>query len=155
MWKHVQYHVLVSHQPRVMPQFRVGRRTGYEDKQRKSSSFQMQLLLNVFIKVVVNDNSHKMYMLLAHVRSWCRAHFIFADLAVFLFYFPLYIIYTYITRYMLYTYIYIIYILLYIVYTGWNDKIVALEKTTWLQFRLMNNSFLSFFSFFFLLQTIY
>ena len=34
-------------------------------------------------------------------------------------------------------------------YTGWNDKIVALEKTIWFHFRLMKTSFL------FLLQTIY
>ena len=33
--------------------------------------------------------------------------------------------------------------------TGWNDKIVALEKTTWFHFRLMKTSFL------FLLPTIY
>ena len=32
--------------------------------------------------------------------------------------------------------------------TGWNDKIVALEKT-WFHFRLMKTSFLFFFSFFF------
>ena len=32
---------------------------------------------------------------------------------------------------------------------GWNDKIVALEKTTWFYFRLMKTDFL------FLLQTIY
>ena len=32
--------------------------------------------------------------------------------------------------------------------TGWNDKIVALEKTTWFQFRLMKTVFL------FLFQTI-
>ena len=41
-----------------------------------------------------------------------------------------------------------IYIYIYI-YTGWNDKIVALEKMTWFHFRLMKTSFL------FLLQTIY
>ena len=35
------------------------------------------------------------------------------------------------------------------VYTGWNDKIVALEKTTWFHFHLMKTSFLV------LLQTIY
>ena len=34
-------------------------------------------------------------------------------------------------------------------YTGCNDKIVALEKTTWFHFRLMKTGFL------FLLQTIY
>ena len=34
--------------------------------------------------------------------------------------------------------------------TGWSDKIVALEKTTWFHFRLMKTGFL-----FFLLQTIY
>ena len=39
------------------------------------------------------------------------------------------------------------------VYTGWNDKIVALEKTTWFHFYLMKTGF--FFFFFFLLQTIY
>ena len=33
--------------------------------------------------------------------------------------------------------------------TGWSDKIVALEKTTWFYFRLMKTGFL------FLLQTIY
>ena len=33
--------------------------------------------------------------------------------------------------------------------TGWNDKIVALEKTTWFHFRLMKTGFL------FVLQTIY
>ena len=33
--------------------------------------------------------------------------------------------------------------------TGWNDKIVALEKTTWFHFRLMKTGFL------FSLQTIY
>ena len=33
-------------------------------------------------------------------------------------------------------------------YTGWNDKIVALEKTIWFHFRLMETGFL------FLLQTI-
>ena len=32
--------------------------------------------------------------------------------------------------------------------TGWNDKIVAREKTTWFYFRLMKTGFL------FLLQTI-
>ena len=37
----------------------------------------------------------------------------------------------------------------YISYTGWNDKIVTLEKTTWFHFRLMKTVFL------FLLQTIY
>ena len=36
-----------------------------------------------------------------------------------------------------------------IIITGWNDKIVALEKTTWLHFRLMKTGFR------FLLQTIY
>ena len=41
-----------------------------------------------------------------------------------------------------------IYIYIYI-YTGWNDKIVAREKTTWFHFHLMKTSFL------FLLQTIY
>ena len=35
------------------------------------------------------------------------------------------------------------------VYTGWNDKIVVLEKTTWIHFRLMKTGFL------FLLQIIY
>ena len=35
------------------------------------------------------------------------------------------------------------------IYTGWNDKIVALEKTTWFYFRWMKTGFL------FLLQTIY
>ena len=35
------------------------------------------------------------------------------------------------------------------IYTGWNDKIVALEKMTWLHFRLMKTGFL------FLLQTMY
>ena len=34
-------------------------------------------------------------------------------------------------------------------HTGWNDKIVAIEKTTWFYFRLMKTGFL------FLLQTIY
>ena len=34
-------------------------------------------------------------------------------------------------------------------YTRWNDKIVALEKTTWFHFRLMKTGFL------FLVQTIY
>ena len=34
-------------------------------------------------------------------------------------------------------------------YTGWNDKIIALEKTTWFHFRLMKTGFL------FLLQTNY
>ena len=34
-------------------------------------------------------------------------------------------------------------------YTGWNDKIVVLEKKTWFHFHLMKTSFL------FLLQTIY
>ena len=34
-------------------------------------------------------------------------------------------------------------------YKGWNNKIVALEKTTWFHFRLMKSGFL------FLLQTIY
>ena len=36
-------------------------------------------------------------------------------------------------------------------YTGWNDKIVALEKTTWFHFHLMKTGFLFFFfsSFFF------
>ena len=29
--------------------------------------------------------------------------------------------------------------------TGWNDKIVALEKTTWFHFRLMKTGFLFFF----------
>ena len=33
-------------------------------------------------------------------------------------------------------------------YTGWNDKIVALEKTTWFHFRLMETGFLFFFVFF-------
>ena len=33
-------------------------------------------------------------------------------------------------------------------YTGWNDKIVALEKTTWFHFPLMKTGFLFFFSFF-------
>ena len=33
--------------------------------------------------------------------------------------------------------------------TGWNDKIVALEKTTWFHFHLMKTGFL------YLLQTIY
>ena len=33
--------------------------------------------------------------------------------------------------------------------TRWNDKIVALEKTTWFHFRLMKASFLFFFFFFF------
>ena len=33
--------------------------------------------------------------------------------------------------------------------TGWNDKIVALEKTTWFRFRLIKTGFL------FSLQTIY
>ena len=32
-----------------------------------------------------------------------------------------------------------------IFYTGWNDKIVALEKTTWFPFRLMKTGFLFFF----------
>ena len=32
--------------------------------------------------------------------------------------------------------------------TGWNDKIVALEKTTWFHFRLMKTDFLFFFFFF-------
>ena len=36
-------------------------------------------------------------------------------------------------------------------YTGWNDKIVAQEKT-WFHFRLMKTGFLFFF---FLLQTVY
>ena len=36
------------------------------------------------------------------------------------------------------------------IFTGSNDKIVALEKTTWFHFRLMKTGFL-----FFLLQTIY
>ena len=40
------------------------------------------------------------------------------------------------------------YIYIYI-YTGWNDKIVALEKTTRFHFRWMKTGFL------FLLQTIY
>ena len=39
-------------------------------------------------------------------------------------------------------------------YTEWNDKIVALEKTTWFHFRLTKTGFLFLF-FFFLLQTIY
>ena len=34
-------------------------------------------------------------------------------------------------------------------FIGWNDEIVALEKTTWFPFRLMKTGFL------FLLQTIY
>ena len=34
-------------------------------------------------------------------------------------------------------------------YTEWNDKIVALEKTTWFHFHLMKTGFLI------LLQTIY
>ena len=34
-------------------------------------------------------------------------------------------------------------------YTGWNDKIVALEKTTWFYFRLLKTGF------HFLLETIY
>ena len=43
-----------------------------------------------------------------------------------------------------------IYIYIYIyIYIGWNDKIVALEKTTWFHFRLTKTGFL------FLLQTIY
>ena len=33
---------------------------------------------------------------------------------------------------------------IYIEYTGWNDKIVALEKTTWFYFRLMKTGFLFF-----------
>ena len=33
------------------------------------------------------------------------------------------------------------------IYTGWNDKIVALEKTTWFHFRLMKTGFLFFFFF--------
>ena len=36
-----------------------------------------------------------------------------------------------------------IYICIYI-YTGWNDKIVALEKTTWFHFWLMKTGFLFF-----------
>ena len=35
------------------------------------------------------------------------------------------------------------------IFTGWNDKIVTLEKTTWFHFRLMKTGFR------FLLQTIY
>ena len=34
-------------------------------------------------------------------------------------------------------------------YTGWNDKIIALEKTTWFHFRLMKTGFLFLFLFFF------
>ena len=30
------------------------------------------------------------------------------------------------------------------IYTEWNDKIVALEKTTWFHFRLMKTGFLFF-----------
>ena len=33
--------------------------------------------------------------------------------------------------------------------TGWNDKIVSLEKTTWFHFRLMKTGFLFFIFFFF------
>ena len=45
-----------------------------------------------------------------------------------------------------YVWVYIyIYIYIYIYrYTGWNDKIVALEKTTWIHFRLMKTGFLFF-----------
>ena len=44
----------------------------------------------------------------------------------------------------------IIYIYIYIyIYIGWNDRIVAQEKTTWFHFRLMKTGFLSFFFFFF------
>ena len=38
---------------------------------------------------------------------------------------------------------------------GWSDNIVAFEKTTLFQFRLMKTGCLFFFSFFFFLQTIY
>ena len=37
---------------------------------------------------------------------------------------------------------------IHIFYTGWNDKIVALERTTWFHFRLMKTGFLFFFFFF-------
>ena len=40
------------------------------------------------------------------------------------------------------------------IYTGWNDKIFALEKMTWFHFRLIKTGFLFLFFFFFLLQTI-
>ena len=48
-------------------------------------------------------------------------------------------------------YVFSDYIYIYIYYThrGWNDKIVAQEKTTWFHFRLMKIGFL------FFLQTIY
>ena len=36
-------------------------------------------------------------------------------------------------------------------YTGWNDKTVTLEKTTWFHFRLMKTGFPSFFFFLLLL----
>ena len=42
----------------------------------------------------------------------------------------------------LYIYIYIYIVLVSYVYTGWNDKIVALEKTTRFYFRLMKTGFL-------------
>ena len=42
-----------------------------------------------------------------------------------------------------------------LIITGWNDKIVALEKTTWFYFRLMKTGFPFLFIYSFLLQTIY
>ena len=56
----------------------------------KTNKAKVPLLLSeVFIKVVINDHSYDVYISLAHVRAWCHAHFIFIDLVVFLFFFPI------------------------------------------------------------------
>ena len=46
----------------------------------------MRLLSDVFVKFVIYDRSFNIHVSLAHVRSWCRAHFIFVDLVVFPFF---------------------------------------------------------------------